>query len=237
MEKALNEIAVEKGLKYEKYKMQTVDEDYVKNMYDDDLNLISQAEEYIRKHELDDIQKENENVNAEPEQVVNYQISDDHPLMREDGFAKNFQAINNVIKQTEAVNQQSNVEQTEQLESNYIQNNNSTASAFEQLSTSNLSKSGSQGLKNLINEGTTNVGFEINSNQTQKQPEHERKAVYQKPAPENFMDSITQTNLAKTVTEPAKPQQAQVARKPQAQKTNRRGAFIVVDNLLDGNKK
>lgn len=236
MEKALSDIAAQKGLKYEKYRPETVEDEYMKNISDDDLNLIRQAEEYIQKHEMAEIQRENENVNAEPEHQETYQFNDDHPLMREDGFAKNFQAINSVIKQTEEQNQPVITEQPEEIKSNYIQNNNSSASAFEQLSTSNLSKTGMQGLKNLINEGTTNVGFEKNENRVQT-AETQPKPSYKKPEPENFMDSITQTNLAKTVTEQAKPQQPQTAKKPQAQKTNRRGAFIVVDNLLDSDKK
>lgn len=287
MEKALKDIATEKGLDYQEKKQETVEEEYMKNMTDEEIELLHQAEEYIRQCKLKAMQAEydkNHAVNQEPE----YSFDDDHPLVN-DKFEDKFQAINGVIRESKRetllnktefnqeyrgvarqtanhdeakpnfdlqsnLNQYQNVqsgandfssgygEQINNLQSqdeyrsNYVQNNNSSASVFDQLNTSSLNGANLQSLKNLMNEGNSNAGFEKNINSQERQVETQ-KPSFKKPEPENFMDSITQTRLAKGVNQEKEPEKKPVQRKNVQKNKGNHGAFIVVDNLIDNGEK
>ena len=253
MEKALRDIAAEKGMEYKGYKPETVSEGYMKNVSEDDLRLIKEAEDYIRNYKLESIQKENENISAVDgeENLDNYRFKDDHPLIKNnDVFEEKFQPINKLLKGETEINANNDSEENlDQFKS--IVSGNSNASAIEQLSNSNFSGTDINNLKEIMAEKTEikpqsqqNMGFGISRNVSQNdeqvnKPDVAIKSTFKKVEPENFMDSITQTRLVNNAekAEPQPPAKKIVDRKVQAQKNNRRGAFIVVDNLLDDGKK
>lgn len=233
MEKALKDIAAEKGLHYEEQKKETIEEqDYVKNIADEDFDLIKQAEEYIKNQEIQNIQQENENLSQEIEENESEILSfdDSHPLVK-DAFKDKFQAINNVVKQTESnqVATAAKEENIEELKSNHIQNN-SNLSAFEQLSSSSLSQSDMQGLKNIMAGSSPREEVKMNNSSIKI----EAQPVADRVEPEDFMGSITQTRLSKNVETVQKPAQetGSQAKKPTV-KTGKRGGFIAVNNLID----
>lgn len=227
MEKALKDIAQEKGLHYEERQQTVVEEDFLKSDFDGDFDLIRQAEEYINNQELENIQKENEQLNQEIEKTDNEYLSfdDNHPLVK-DAFKDKFQAINNVVKQTET-NQSSMTDNVEGLKSKQINNN---VSAFEQLTSSNLSQSDMQSLKNIMAGSSPREDIEMNEHPSKP----EIKTAETKLEPEDFMGSITQTRLAKNTTGSqtmAKPSSEQS--KKVITKTGKHGGFIAVDGLID----
>ncbi len=295
MENALKEIAAEKGLKYQEQKPEVVEEEYIKNMSDEEVRLLRQAEEVIRQYKLKAMQNESAD-NQENADNEKYEFSDNHPLFNNE-FEDKFQSINNVVKSSEQGNLQSEMDQNiqggfsaqqndfnqinhtaqpyaqqngfvqqnsvsqdvfgtsgntqnvgdyavqnnlqqpeDQYRSNYNQANPTSASVFDQLTTSSLNNTSLQGLKNLMNEGNSNAGFEKNENRAKVQPETS-KPVYKKPEPENFMDSITQTKIGKTVEQPKTAEPKTVSSAPAAKTRGNHGAFIVVDNLIDSDKK
>ena len=225
----------------------------MKNVSEDDLRLIKEAEDYIRNYKLESIQKENENISAVDgeENLDNYRFKDDHPLIKNnDDFEEKFQPINKLLKGETEINANNDSEENlDQFKS--IVSGNSNASAIEQLSNSNFSGTDINNLKEIMAEKTEikpqsqqNMGFGISRNVSQNdeqvnKPDVAIKSTFKKVEPENFMDSITQTRLVNNAekAEPQPPAKKIVDRKVQAQKNNRRGAFIVVDNLLDDGKK
>lgn len=223
MEKALKDIAKEKGLHYEEKQQTVVEEDLLKSGFDGDFELIRQAEEYIKNQELENIQKENEQLDQEKDDYLSF--DDNHPLVK-DAFKDKFQAINNVVKQTET---SENIEanNVDELKSNQINNN---VSAYEQLTSSNLTQSDMQGLKNIM--AGTSPREDVKINEVPSKPE--TQAVEKKVEPEDFMGSITQTRLAKGATNhqtvaKSSPEQPKKA----TTKTGKRGGFIAVNSLID----
>lgn len=245
MEQKLSEIAREKGLHYEPYKKETVDESYAKNVFDED--LLGQAGDYIKENKFNSIRRENDNVVEEFEQNeqddVQFSFDDNHPLMQ-DGFADKFQAINSVIKQTETEETKPEININD-LKSNVRVDNG--LSAYEQLNSSNLNQTDMQNLRNLMagsssTERTTIVKNDkqnsaVVSNNNENLTENNNT---QKVSPENFMGSITQTNLSKQIETPKQSETNEMSSKPSQnvkKSTKRGGAFITVNDLLDGEKK
>ncbi len=230
MENALKNIAREKGLHYEAPKIDRNFDEYVKDVEDDDMDeLIQQAEEYIRKKELESITQENESVNVEDEEEEElYSFDFDHPLLR-DEFADKFQSINSVIKQS-AGEKKAAVEVKN--EENYASKNiKSDVPAFKQLEETSFNHANMQNLKNIMTEGKDD--FENRSNSVNS----EIKTAPRKLAPENFMESITQTKLAGGTKVKEEVKAEVKPAKTTTPKAKSRGAFIVVDNLLGDGKK
>lgn len=230
MEKALKDIAAQKGLHYEERQKERVEEDYVRPIGDEDLDLIRQAEEYIKRQELQNIQNENESLSKEIEETESELLSfdDNHPLLK-DAFKDKFQSINNVVKQTET-QEKSETNNIEELKSNQI-NKNSNASTYEQLTSSSLSQSDMQGLKNIMAGSSPREDVKLNN--VSSKPE--TQVVKNKVEPEDFMGSITQTRLSKnaeTTNKSAQTTSSQVAKKA-VSKTGKRGGFIAVNSLID----
>lgn len=227
MENALEKIARDKGLKYNGYQSQSAESEFYSKLNDDDLNLIKRAEEYIKAEKIKEFQSENDSISDEEQ----YSIDDNHPIMT--GFEKNFQAINNIVKESEEkIESAPAVELPKQeVKDNFASNNlDTTTSAFEQLESASQNIGRVQGIKNLIN-SVTNENFETQKSTTTQTV----TANLKKPEPENFMQSITQTSLAsnglKTKTEESAPAQ----RKPM-QRGGRGGGFIAVNSLIDDDK-
>ena len=63
-------------------------------------------------------------------------------------------------------------------------------------------------------------------------PKHEPRVT----TPENFMSSITRTNIGRTQTQPA-PEPVKATKPAASPRKRSSGGFIAVDNLIDGNKK
>ena len=234
MEKALKDIAREKGLHYEERKLETVDGAYMRtSIEDEDMDeLVSRAQNYIRSHELQSIQEENEQVIAEEEEEdeISYSFDDDHPLVK-DAFADRFQAINSVIKQSEG----HKLESEENVNENDFASKklNSDIPAYKQLDGEYMTPEDFKNLKNMINERNERESSKEKAEPVIVKPTTQEKKV----EPESFMDSITRTRLANntktTASKPNKPQSPKTA----GQRGGKRGAFIVVDNLLTGDKK
>ena len=227
MEKALKDIAKQKGLHYEEHKPEVAEEVYMKS---DDVGesdaLILRAEEYLRNLALQEVEQENEQVVVEEEKEEVYSFDDDHPLLK-DAFADKFQAINKVIKRNEKEEDSVSVPQ-EELVSNKI---NSEVPAYKQLEESNNSAN-IKNLKNLMNDNGANEDSEEKAeNATQVVV----GSIPRKVAPENFMDSITQTKLASGAKAAPKQEEKPSPIRKNAPKGVKRGAFIAVDNLIDGN--
>lgn len=252
MESALEKIAKEKGLDYQAYKPQqeTIGTEHVSKMSKDDMDLIAKAEEYIRNNKMQQIAEENKNIVIEETQPMldeHLEIDDEHPLVT--GFERNFQSINSIIKEESAGKNNENgvkaidlVNRNEEnsekdLEANSrelhdfeIEEDYSSASVMEQLNSSNTNEVKMRGLKNLINSVTTK---EPEENPIKK--DEQKITIAKKVEPENFMQSITQKNLGK-VSEAEEIKDVQTQKKPFA-KGNKRGGFIVVNDLIDDDKK
>lgn len=232
MESELQKIANEKGLKYEGYKSETVNGDFYSKMNDDEINLINRAEEYIKKQQIKEFQDENDSIDEETQ----YEIEETHPIMS--GFERNFQAINNLVKESEDETLSKPSTQVDEPPKDDFASNNldTTTAAYEQLENASKNAARVQGIKNLINSVS---GEEIPANNINSQENNIKPATssYKKPTPENFMQSITQGNLAGNVNvEQEIKAESETAQKP-VRKTGRRGGFIAVDDLLGGDKK
>ena len=234
MEKALKDIARQKGLHYEERKPESIDGVYMKDSYqEDDMDdLVSQAEEYIRNQELQTIQHENEQVLVDEEEndEIEYSFEDDHPLVK-DAFADRFQALNSVIKQNESVE----TRRFENLnETNYASKKlNNDIPAYKQLSGDNITSGDMKNLKNMIGERNQSLESVVGAQEkTVKQA-----SQFKKVEPEHFMDSITQTRLANNTKSTASKSSKPQVSKTSGQRGGQRGAFIVVDNLLSSDKK
>lgn len=241
MEDELRKIASEQGLAYQEYKEETVDDEYMKNMSDEDIALIKQAEDYIRNKQLEEIQKEN-GVEVVEEETETFSFDDNHPLVRE-SFEEKFQPFNKSVIGIEE-NEKVDIRKEERnivIEDDEPENANATA--FDQLNSASQSKM--QMFKDIMSSGGEEVVEEEPVNvipaATAPQQKVQTKQVFETVKPENFMESITRTKLVnrgKTVTvneveEPKAPE-----KKPApAPKNGRRGALISVDSLIGGDKK
>ncbi len=234
MENALRNIAREKGLHYEQQKKATVSDTFMKESFNDgDMDdLIAKAEEYIRNEEIKNIQHENENLgNIQPEEEEElYSFDDEHPLVK-DVFADKFQAINHVIKKEKNMSNETEIDENqEDLTSKNIQ---SDIPAYKQLET-NYNSQNVKNLKELLTDESKDKFGNISSNGVKPATSSNFKKV----EPENFMDSITRTKLVDNASTKNKEEKQQTPIvKRTAPKGTKRGAFIVVDNLLDESKK
>lgn len=240
MEDELRKIASEQGLDYQEYKQETVDEEYMKNMSDEDIALIRQAEEYIRNKELEAIQKENGVENEE--EVETFSFDDNHPLVR-DSFEEKFQPFNKSVigieedEKTDIRREENNIV----IEDDEPENVNATA--FDQLNSSSTSKM--QMFKDIMSSGGEETVEEEPVSVIPAAPAPQKvqtKQVFETVKPENFMESITRTKLVnrgKTVTVNEVEEQKAPEKKPVAAPRNnsRRGALISVDSLIGGDKK
>lgn len=227
MENELEKIAREKGLNFDRYKSETVNGEFYSKMNDEEISLINQAEEYIRAGKIKEFQTENELVDNEQ----NYSLDEESPILN--GFERNFQAINNLVKESEdeKLNKPSTQEDEPKKDDLASNNLDTTTVAYEQLENASQNAARVQGIKNLIASATTNEATQENK------IEKSVGTSYKKPTPENFMQSITQGNLAGNAkVEQEIKAESEAIQKP-VRKTGRRGGFIAVDDLLGGDKK
>lgn len=240
-EKKLMAIAKEQGLRYEPLNQGVEDNQTINNLFDED--LFGQSRDYIKENKFNSFRKEHDSIIEDKEQEIKYSFDDSHPLIK-DEFADKFQAINSVIRQSEET-KENNVVNVNEYKSNVQANNN--LSAFEQLNSSSLNQSDMQNLKNIMagSNSTDRMTIENNNDSVKTNLDTgindnlKVNTAPRKVTPENFMESITQTKLS-NATEQSKPlEQDEVNKqvvKP-VKKNNKRGAFIAVDNLIDGEKK
>lgn len=231
MEKALRDIAKEKGLHYEERKTDREFDSYIKSDDDEEMDeLILKAKEYIRQKELENIAQENEQINAQEEEEEEYYSFDMNHSLLKDEFADKFQAINSVIKQSEGGDSKvSEIKIEDNLASKNIK---SEVPAYKQLEETNYNQAKMQNLKNIMSESSNKDSFE---NRSQSSEKSEIKIGPRKVAPENFMESITQTRLAGGTN--VKTEETPKPAKRTSPSSKGRGAFIVVDNLLGDDKK
>lgn len=240
MEEELRKIAEEKGLEYKEYQPETVEDGYMKEMSEEDLDLIRRAEEYIRNKTLSEVQEENDfEESFEEESNETFSFDDDHPLLK-GSFEDRFQPFNKKIVEESKPNVVVYEESAEEVEIEDDSSEETPVSAFEQLSSGSSSKL--QAFKDVMSGGGTEAAETRVSEALKPAPAQpvQTRQVFRKTEPENFMGSITQTNLvnsAKPIEVPVQTQEKPAVPKPAPQKPGRRGGFISVDNLFGGNKK
>ena len=241
MEDELRKIAEEKGLEYKEYQPETVETGYMKEMSDEDLDLIRQAEEYIKNKTLSEVQDENDEIEDSFEDDSNetFSFDDDHPLLK-GSFEDRFQPFNKKLVDDKKPNVVVYDEKEDDVEIEEDLTEEEPVSAFEQLNSGSSSKL--QAFKDVMSGGGSEAAETRVSEALKPAPAQpvQSRQVFKKTEPENFMGSITQTKLvnnAKPVEVPVQPQEKPVAPKPAPQKSGRRGGFINVDNLFGGNKK
>lgn len=254
MEAELRKIAGQKGLKYEERKSDVVDSGYMKSISELDQDLIDEAEEYIRNQKLEKISEENSELGSiDGEDLASYRFNDDHPLLKDtDSFEDRFQPINKVIvDEANSSNEETvqrvvavdlarkNVSQPEieDVEDDSFDVNAVQESAYDQLNSSSI---GSKDFKNIMSQEVQKEEPEqVVVEELKQEPIQEQtKQVFKKVEPENFMESITRTKLVDKgeVVEVPVEQKQKIEKKPIAQKSGRRGAFIAVDNLIGDDK-
>lgn len=220
MEDELMKIAQERGIEIEERRPRQADvyEGYINENMDENAQLIAMAEEYIRNARMNEFDQENEGLGdgnydyaAEEEKYLNngetLSVEEDIPLMKDDGFQNKFQAINNLVQDArEGKDERKPLPERE------------------------------------VKTSANNSRVEINRTPAKKKAEAveiQNTAAKKEPRvvePENFMSSITRTNLA--ASQGNQPAQKPEAEKPKKTVTRRKnsGGFIAVDDLLDGQK-
>lgn len=117
MEEELRKIANEKGLEYKEARNDSVESEYMKTISQEDVNLINQAEEYIRNRNFEEAEREFQEDNNFEEETEKQAFDDNHPLFRE-SFEDRFQPFNNKallgVEEDEEVNIQPSIEPVEQ---------------------------------------------------------------------------------------------------------------------------
>lgn len=237
MEDELRKIAGEKGLEYQEYKQETVEDGYMKNMSDEDIALVKEAEEYIRKKRLEEAQQESGET-FDDEETLSF--DDNHPLVR-DSFEEKFQPFNKSVIGIEEDEKPSIRQDSSEVVIEDDEPENVNTTAFDQL---NSASSKMQMFKDIMASGGEEEVEE--SKQIAQQEELPKaspvpqKQEFKKVEPENFMDSITRTNLvnrgklvAVSEPEPAKAPE----KKTVSPRNGRRGALISVDSLIGGEDK
>ena len=220
MEDELRKIAHERG---EVYETRRVAENYDGYMYenmDENEKIIAMAEEYIRNYNRDEIDKENDsiaeiNYNEEPEEDMRNTSIDD--IYADDGEVLSLDENMPLLKDGG-------------FNSKFQSINNLVREAEkEDVSVKPVAPAPANATSRVqINRTPSRKNVEVQSNTVKHEP---RVAT-----PENFMSSITRTNLGRTQTQAqAKPQPAKTARPTTSKRSS--GGFIAVDNLIDGSKK
>ena len=217
MEDALREIAVEQGQEIRSQKLPENYDSFVNDNMDENARILAMAEEYIRKNTIgEQFDSENDSISdfdytEEVDDSEELSVSDDIPLMKEedDSFQNKFQALNSLVKDAR--------EET-------------------------LDEKQDVDVQPKLQ--AKNKGVEINRTPSKKQEKmanindkniiHEPRVV----EPENFMSSITRTNLASsgTVAE-AKQEEKPKPKATTTAKKRKSGGFIAVDNLIGEDKK
>ena len=214
MEEELEKIARERGEAYSSYKRPQASSGYLRDINEQNERLIAQAEEYINQNSMKNFADENDNIGSYDgdSALEGYRFNEDHPLLRNaENFEERYQPLGSVVEKDSV--QAPRVEQK---------------SEYQQLSSTSINTNNNQELKKML-------APEPQQPAPKPEPKVERP-VFEKPSPEEFMDSITQTRLVdntKLKSQTPKP----AVKKPVQQKTSRKGAFIVVDNLIDGEGK
>lgn len=230
MEGELKKIAQEQGLHYQTPSRMIRETDDDKFFND---TIAGSASEYIKEDKFNNIREENNTIDVDD---VQYSFEDDHPLLK-DSFTDKFQALNSVIKQSEegGLDKISDEEiDSLNLKSNHLE---SSQPAYQQLNSSSFNKSDMDNIKNLM--AGSNPRMTIKKNDEQVGSSGAAFVQEQKMEPENIMQSISR---AKPQLEKSSPQetseQDKRQRKPAMKRGGRSGgAFVMIDNLIDDDKK
>lgn len=228
MENELKKIAEEKGLYYQapSKKVSQTDAD---KFFDE--KLTGSASDYIKEDMLNNIREENEVIEEEEQ----YSFDDNHPLVN-DGFADKFQSINMVIKENEE-SKNEDLTSEQEISANRFDDG---SPAYQQLNSSSFSKTDMDGIKNLMSGASPRMVVERNDTHASDGKKVEVENI--KTDPENFMRSITRNKPQSTQNvqnqQSQQNQQVQEPHKPAMKKSGRSGgAFVMINNLIDDDKK
>ena len=285
MEDELRKIAKEQGLEYKEYQHEVVEDGYMKEFSEEDIDLINQAEEYIGgpQNEQDSNEQVQNNNIVENGDEEKYSFDDNHPLVREsfeerfqplsrakldvdNGLSMNVQPqqpqqqvdiiqrqeikppvevkLNQNVQQMPAVDMASSANQEEvEIEEDDSEPEN-MGTVYEQL-TSKSSRM--QEFKSIMSGETEDVAQILPQEnhaarpvQPDAQPNVPQRQVFKKVEPENFMGSITRTNIvnsAQPVNVPVQEIQKPAPQRAPAQKAGKKGGFIPVGGFFGGDEK
>lgn len=224
MEDELRKIAHERGETYEIRKQEENYDGYVNENMDENERIIAMAEEYLRNYDnMDEINREND---ALAEIDYNEQVEEIEEDLRNNSVEELYEDDGEMLSLDEDMPllRDGGFNSKFQSINNLVQDAKNEEVSVKPVAPSPVKTNSKVQITRTPSRKTVEVQSNI--------PKHEPRVT----TPENFMSSITRTNIGKTQTqqkaEPAK------ATKPAASPRKRSsGGFIAVDNLIDGNKK
>lgn len=221
MEDELRKIANERGEIYEERKQEENYDGYVNENMDENERIIAMAEEYIRNYNMNEIDQENDSI-AE----IDYTEQEPEEDMRNNSIEGLYEDDGEMLSLDEDMPllRDGGFNSKFQSINNLVQDAKNAEVSVKPVAPSPV-KSNS---KVQITRTPSRKNVEVQSNI----PKHEPRVT----TPENFMSSITRTNLGKTQAQP-KAEPAKVAKPAASPRKRSSGGFIAVDNLIDGNKK
>jgi len=221
MEDELRKIANERGEIYEERKQEENYDGYVNENMDENERIIAMAEEYIRNYNMNEIDQENDSI-AE----IDYTQQEPEEDMRNNSIEGLYEDDGEMLSLDEDMPllRDGGFNSKFQSINNLVQDAKNAEVSVKPVAPSPV-KSNS---KVQITRTPSRKNVEVQSNT----PKHEPRVT----TPENFMSSITRTNLGKTQAQP-KAEPPKAAKPASSPRKRSSGGFIAVDNLIDGNKK
>ena len=221
MEDELRKIAHARGETYEVRRQEENYDGYVNDNMDENERIIAMAEEYIRNYNMNEIDQENDTI-AE----IDYTEEEPEEDMRNNSIDGLYEDDGEMLSLDEDMPllRDGGFSSKFQSINNLVQDAKNTEASVKPVAPSPVKTNS----KVQITRTPSRKNVEVQSNL----PKHEPRVT----TPENFMSSITRTNIGRPQTQPAS--ESVKATKPAASPRKRSsGGFIAVDNLIDGNKK
>lgn len=225
MEDELRKIAYERGETYETRKYEENYDGYINDNMDENERIIAMAEEYIRNSQMNEIDQENDNLadvdyTEEVEEEEDLRNNSIEGLYEDDGEVLSFDDNMPLMKDRDGG-----------FNSKFQSINNLVKEAEkDEVAVKPVAPAPAKANSRVqINRTPSKKTVEVQSNT----PKHNPRVT----TPENFMSSITRTNLGKSQAQPEpKPEPAKQTRVATTRKKSA-GGFIAVDGLIDGSKK
>ena len=221
MEDELRKIAHARGETYEVRRQEENYDGYVNDNMDENERIIAMAEEYIRNYNMNEIDQENDSI-AE----IDYTEEAPEEDMRNNSLDGLYEDDGEMLSLDEDMPllRDGGFSSKFQSINNLVQDAKNAETAVKPVAPSPVKTNS----KVQITRTPSRKSVEVQSNL----PKHEPRVT----TPENFMSSITRTNIGRTQTQPA-PEPVKATKPAASPRRRSSGGFIAVDNLIDGNKK
>ena len=221
MEDELRKIAHARGETYEVRRQEENYDGYVNDNMDENERIIAMAEEYIRNYNMNEIDQENDSI-AE----IDYTEEAPEEDMRNNSLDGLYEDDGEMLSLDEDMPllRDGGFSSKFQSINNLVQDAKNAETAVKPVAPSPVKTNS----KVQITRTPSRKSVEVQSNL----PKHEPRVT----TPENFMSSITRTNIGRTQTQPA-PEPVKATKPAASPRKRSSGGFIAVDNLIDGNKK